>query len=165
MIFPDSELSLESAVALTDAGIAYRTADNKRISLGWPGAVRDVVRAGNVAPGISNATFVALGPPRLNQAGQIAFAASVTPGSTLADGVWVWTNGVLRLAYRYGARPPELAVGLNIATDSRAYCNVAAPDQPAVRINGAGKARMATCPARASTGSLTQTVKLARAWP
>ncbi|MHC1767587.1 MAG: nitrous oxide reductase family maturation protein NosD [Verrucomicrobiia bacterium] len=134
----ETPVQLQGEIAFSDAGVACRSADFTRLFFGWPGAMKEVVRAGDDAPGIANAKFVKLGSPQLNQLGQIAFAASVTAGSQLANGVWVWTDGQLRLAYRYGTRPAGLPAGLNIATGNLAYIDVVA-SQPLVRINIEGK--------------------------
>jgi len=84
--------------------------------VGTPGNLTLVVRAGQQAPGLpNNVNFLSFEPPVLNDAGQVAFIATLTgPGvSPLNDAaVYTGTAGNLKLVARTGDDAPGLQTGM-----------------------------------------------------
>ena len=80
-----------------------------------------VTRTGLVAPG-GLETFASLGNPVSNNAGQVAFNATLTGGIT---GVWANTNGFLSLVARSQSQAPDVPFGAVFSQFRR----VALPDQ------------------------------------
>ncbi|MCI0335644.1 MAG: hypothetical protein L0228_20740 [Planctomycetes bacterium] len=80
------------------------------------GSLELVAREGAQAPGIaSGVQFNRLSQAVLNDAGEIAFAASTTDAGTQStlDGIWSGTSGNLRLVTREGNQAPGTSSGVN----------------------------------------------------
>ncbi|HEX8324928.1 MAG TPA: choice-of-anchor tandem repeat NxxGxxAF-containing protein [Tepidisphaeraceae bacterium] len=76
---------------------------NRGIFAGTPGAVAAVARSGTPAPGGGNYGF--LNDPVLNGAGQVAFTAGLT-GGTSTQGIFVGTPGAVAAVARNGTPAP-----------------------------------------------------------
>lgn len=131
---------------LNDAGrIAFRadlggpgiTAFNARsIWLGGVGSLTLAVRAGQQAPDTAPGTnFIVFQDPDINNAGQLAFSASVTGGgSTAADdtGIWIMGGGTSALVAREGMAAPGTSAGT-------IFSDFSSPTIVKPALNGSGK--------------------------
>lgn len=86
-----------------------RTPGTVGVYAGAVGAVQPVALSGQSAPG-TGGTFGGFGPPTLSPAGQVAFASSLTGGSSTM-GVFAGTAGSLRVVALLGQTPPGPAAG------------------------------------------------------
>ena len=99
-------------LSLNDSGAAiFRAGDGSALFSTRSGPVASIVKAGDPAPGASNAaaTFLVLGQPTQNVLGATAFWATVTyPGQTVPEsGIWSDAGG-LHLVARTGQQAPGL---------------------------------------------------------
>lgn len=94
------------------------------VYLAAPGAVRPVAVTGSLATGsgpgagepVTLGTFATFGgPPLINDAGQVAFAAGTTPGAG-AGGVWIGTPDTLRLVAAIGEQAPGTSSGVTFGS-------------------------------------------------
>ena len=93
------------------------------------GSVGLLVRAGDRAPGTpSGVNFIEFFPYRLNNAGQIAFQASLTGsgvGSMNDTGIWAGPPGAFALVARSGSQAPGTSIGTLFFHFERATLNEA----------------------------------------
>lgn len=79
---------------------------------GAAGALTEVVRHGDPAPGAAGRTFRIVTNPRLNDIGDAAFRGLLETGSSAIDeGIWRESNGVLELVARKGDVAPQAGGG------------------------------------------------------
>jgi sugar lactone lactonase YvrE len=102
------------------AGIWHHAPDNTR-SL--------IARATFPAPGTNGAYFATLSPPAINNAGEVAFRATLKPGlgdAVAGTTIGIWSNqgGNLTVIARQGQKPP----GLGNGTKFTAFTSFAMPE-------------------------------------
>ena len=79
---------------------------------GTAGALREIARTGDLAPGTFGRTFRGVSNARLNDLGDAAFGALLETGSSTIDaGIWRESNGVLELVARKGDVAPQAGGG------------------------------------------------------
>jgi hypothetical protein len=122
---------------LNDAGqVAFRAgltgsgvdaSNNAGIWRGAPGSLSLVARMGSAAPGTgSGVNFSSLTNPVLNDAGQVAFQATLTGSgvdSSNNQGIWRGAPGSLSLVARMGSAAPGTGSGVNFSYLSNPVLN------------------------------------------
>ena len=75
---------------------------------GSAGAVTEIMRQGDPAPGATGRTFRGASFPRLNDLGDAAFRGLLETGSsTIDEGIWRESNGILEIVARKGDLAPQ----------------------------------------------------------
>jgi hypothetical protein len=100
--------------ASTLTGIGVTSANDEAVWTDADGALRLVARLGDAAPGTS-VKFRRFFFPQLNDAGQVAFPAGITPGASADSGNWINRNGALELLVTPGIPAAGFAAGEKIA--------------------------------------------------
>lgn len=100
------------------------------IWMGMPGNVELQVTTGSVSPGIpSGSTFISLGRPSINNAGDYVFSATIDDsapgiGEHNDSGLWGERNGnPLQLLYRNGEQPVGVSAGAGYGAFATPYVN------------------------------------------